>query len=109
MRLALSVLFIAAVQGCAPNSHEQFTGTMKVSEDFFEGLAVYEKSGKHGFVDSGGRVIIPARYEDGTGFSEGLASVRDKGKWGAINHYGDLVIPLEYEDSFLFCQGYACV
>lgn len=62
-----------------------------------EGLARVEKSGKYGFIDKTGKVIIPLNYDYADNFSGGLAKVGQNGKWGFINKTGKIVIPLQYD------------
>jgi hypothetical protein len=69
---------------------------------YSEGLGIYtekDKNGKkvYGFVDSTGAVVIPAKYEDATGFYDGLCAVKEKGKVGYINKKGEWVIQPAYD------------
>ncbi|MGH9946350.1 MAG: WG repeat-containing protein [Pyrinomonadaceae bacterium] len=64
---------------------------------FSEGLAVFEKDNKMGFIDRSGKVAIEAKYDAAHPFSEGLANVAIGQKWGFIDRSGRQVIPLEYD------------
>ena len=81
--------------------------------DFSEGLARAGSymTGKYGFVNTSGEIIIPMKYEfaSSEGFSEGLAEVRINGKDGFINKSGEIVIPAIYDDAFAFTEGLASV
>ena len=46
-----------------------------LSKGYSEGFAIVTKDGKNGYVDSTGRLVIPAEYEVAGPFSEGLAAV----------------------------------
>jgi len=52
---------------------------------------------KSGFVDTNGRLVIPAIYDEVGSFSNGFAPVYKDGKWGIINTRGDIVIPIEHD------------
>ena len=69
-----------------------------------EGLRAYydyEKK-RWGYIDAGGKIIIPARFREALPFSEGLAAVdiptegNNKGLWGFIDKTGKTVIPPTY-------------
>lgn len=92
--------------------------------DYFqEGLARFRASGKVGFFNRGGKVIIPAAFGFALPFSEGLAGVCDQcreiregehtvvrgGQWGFIGRGGELVIPLQFEQVERFEHGRAKV
>lgn len=77
------------------------------------------ESGKWGFRDATGKLVIPYKY-DGVGyFSEGLAPVRIKGVksqngnlsnlWGYINTNGKFIIKPKYSDARPFFDGLAWV
>ncbi|GEM_PF-1335139 len=73
-------------------------------------IAVKDASGKWGFVDTSGNVVIPFIYDDAGPFREGLAGVEDaSGKWGYIDKTGKIVISCIYEDAYDFSDGLACV
>ena len=76
-------------------------------DPFLEGLARFVESGRLGFYDERGRVVIPARFVFVTPFSEGRAafcegcreqaegehrSVRG-GRWGFIDRRGNVTVP----------------
>ncbi len=49
-------------------------------------------SGKWGYINTEGEVVLEPRFDDAWGFAEGIAVVRYKGKFGAINQKGEFVI-----------------
>jgi hypothetical protein len=80
--------------------------------DFSEGLSVVrDTSDKYGYIDTLGRMVIPARYVVAGSFSEGRAYVQFKygEKFGFIDRSGELVIPLAYENIKAFHNGRAAV
>jgi hypothetical protein len=57
-------------------------------------------------------IIIPAIYDETTGFAEstgGLAGVKKDGKWGFIDNSGTTKIPFKYEEAGFFSEGLAFV
>ncbi|HXC06924.1 MAG TPA: WG repeat-containing protein [Bacteroidia bacterium] len=57
-------------------------------------------------------IIIPAIYDETTGFAEtteGLAGVKKDGKWGFIDHTGATKIPFKYDEAGFFAEGLAFV
>jgi hypothetical protein len=91
------------------------------------GLTVFNSgSGKFGFRNRNGEVIIEPVYDRVENFAEGLAAVNigyeeayddrgsgsycvNRGKWGFINEKGEVVIPLTYHSVTLFSEGLAAV
>lgn len=55
---------------------------------FYDGLAGVEKTFRYGFVNTKGKLVIPAKYDEITPFKNGYARVRYYGKWGYINTKG---------------------
>lgn len=87
-----------------------------ILDPFYEGLAAFkdQSSGNWGFINSTGKVVIPAQYEFVDKFSEGLAAVRFKAtssqasKWGYIDHTGRTVIQPMFENRpGNFSEGWA--
>lgn len=79
--------------------------------DFQFGLARCRKSGKYGYVNMKGELVIPLTYDLARDFdSSGLAAVRmDNDKWGCINTDGISVIPYIYDQISEFSNGVALV
>ena len=89
-----------------------------ILDPFYEGLAAFkdQSSGNWGFINSTGKVVIPAQYEFVDKFSEGLAAVRFKAinsqasKWGYIDRTGKTVIgPMFEKKPGGFSEGWAVV
>lgn len=78
------------------------TETAAVKGNVFEGvndgLILFDRDGKFGYVDFDNNVKIAPKYDYSCGFSEGLAAVSLNGKWGFIDTAGKVVIPLQYDD-----------
>jgi hypothetical protein len=64
---------------------------------------------KCGYIDTAGREVIPARWEEADVFSEGLAVVRSKGKYGYIDRTGKTVIAAHWGTAGPFSEGRAWV
>ncbi len=103
-----------------PSGTEIIPAQFTQAESFSEGLALVEKDGKKGFIDTQGRWIIDvSQYHFIYPFSEGLAGVCKLGesysdRWhdrcGFINQKGELVIPMNLETiSSSFSEGFAVV
>lgn len=89
-----------------------------ILDPFYEGLAAFkdQSSGNWGFINSTGKVVIPAQYEFVDKFSEGLAAVRFKAtnsqasKWGYIDRTGKTVIgPMFEKEPGGFSESWAVV
>lgn len=77
---------------------------------FHEGLAVVEnQSGKYGFIDKTGALVIPCIYEEGSAFRGGLCGIKKDGKCGYIDKTGKTVIPFEYDAVYDAGSGLAAV
>lgn len=80
----------------------------KSSVGFFrEGLAkVKGLSGRYGYIDQTGKLVIPCRWKDASPFSEGMASVMDETyRWGFIDTKGDVTIPCKWRAAEPFSDG----
>jgi hypothetical protein len=82
---------------------------------FGNGLArfgkVKDRKLLYGYMNTKGKVLIPAKYTDATQFSEGLAAVKDKETqlWGYINLEGNLIIPFQFSEASFFSEGLAAI
>jgi hypothetical protein len=70
------------------------------AQDFAgNGLAAVKDSGKWGFINTRGRMVISPRYDEAKGFAaNSFAAVKRNGTWGFINTSGTEVLPLCYDD-----------
>jgi hypothetical protein len=64
---------------------------------------------RFGYINSVGRMLIGAAFEEASSFSGGLAAVRMKGKVGYIAPTGVLAIAPTFEDGLSFSDGLAAV
>jgi TPR repeat protein len=69
---------------------------------FSEGLGTAEKSGKYGYINKSGEVVIPYRYDFAMSFKDGLAFVRKNYKHGYIDKNGNEVIKIEHSSLSTF-------
>ena len=60
-------------------------------------------SGKWGFVDTTGKMVIEPQYEGARSFNIGLGAVCTEGVWGYINTSGTIRIECQFED----CQSFS--
>ena len=74
-----------------------------------EGYAAVKRNGEWGFVNTGGEIMIPFRYEDALSFGQHLAAVKIGEFWGFINLRGQTVIEPEYFEAKSFGNGSAPV
>jgi len=73
------------------------------------GLARVKLSGKWGYIDRSGRIVINPQFEEAGDFAEGLARVKTGGKWGYIDRTGRFLINPQFEEAGDFSQGLARV
>ena len=71
--------------------------------------AYFERSGKKGFINKKGFIVVKPIYDNVGSFSEGLARVKLNGKWGFIDKKGNVVIKPEYVTAISFNNGLALV
>ena len=76
-------------------------------QKFENGIALVEKNGKHGGVDTKGNEVIPVKYNSlGYRFLSGLLRVTDEsGKSGYVDKSGNEVIPLKFDKAQSFNEG----
>ena len=78
-------------------------------EGFHGGLLRIVEDGKHGFIDTNGKLCIEPEYDEAENFSDGLAAVSMDGKWGFVDAGGKVVVPLEWDSVGSFREGFASV
>ena len=108
--------FLSACTGSgdAPKANASPVGNQSetskaVSEEMTLIPILDSKTGKDGFIDSSGNVVIPFKYDYVDNFFEGLARVRLDGKYGFIDKSCNVVIPFKYDWAFSFSGGRAYV
>lgn len=67
------------------------------------------KSGKYGFINSNGKVVIPPKFECVENFQEGLTAVFVGGKWGYIDTLGNISIEPRFDRAYAFSEELALV
>ncbi|MEP6847740.1 MAG: WG repeat-containing protein [Acidobacteriota bacterium] len=89
--------------------------TIEDHHDFSEGIAAVRIGDKWGYIDTGGKIVIPAKFHDWSGgndigeFSEGLARITVFDKAGYIDRKGHFVIAAKYDSAGDFREGLAAV
>lgn len=76
---------------------------------FNDQMAAVWVSGKAGFIDTKGEIIIPIKFDGATSFSEGLAAVKVNSKWGYIDKKGSWKVNPQYDSALFFSEGLAGV
>ena len=66
-------------------------------------------TGKYGFVNDGGLVMIDPVYDQAYDFNNGMALVSKDDKYGYISENGNIVVQPKYEYASSFSCGYAVV
>ena len=77
--------------------------------DFNEGLAMVEKDGKRGYINTKGEQIVECKFYDAWYFNEGLARVEKDDKWGYVNTKGEQIVECKFDDTWVFKKGFAKV
>ncbi|MEO0968917.1 MAG: WG repeat-containing protein [Cyanobacteria bacterium J06639_18] len=72
------------------------------------------KTGKYGFINSEGKIVIEPKYSEIEDFSDGLALIKEKNEngkelYGYIDRNGQEVIKAQYKYAFSFSEGLASV
>ena len=60
-------------------------------------LSLVNESGKFGYADTSGKIVLPFRYDYAGYFEDGLACVQAEGKYGLIDKSGAFVVPPAYD------------
>lgn len=69
----------------------------------------HKQSGKEGYVDYTGKIVIPATFDDVYGFADGLSLIKQNDRYGYINTKGKLIIKPTHVDAWSFSEGLAKV
>lgn len=89
--------------------------SVESAHKFSEGLALINVNNKFGYINTDGKIVIPAIFDDADDFSEGLArvgqydSAKNETQFGFINKKGDLVINYQFKFVSNFKEGLALV
>lgn len=74
-----------------------------------EAIAFKDSSGKWGFIDIEGNIIIDPHFDEAKSFSNGFAAVKKGDEWGFINKEGQLVIDYQFLDADYFTEDGICL
>ncbi|MEI8226491.1 MAG: WG repeat-containing protein, partial [Bacteroidota bacterium] len=108
------VLILFCLLSCSQQENNK--SQAKQAPDFY----VILQSGKYGYMDKNGTVVISAQFDGAGFFSEDYAPVNiggkknkynriDGGKWGFIDKTGKYIINPQYDDVHRFNDGIAAV
>ena len=76
---------------------------------FSEGVVAIQTGGQGGFIDTGGKFVVPPSYEAAGDFSGGLAPVKKNGLWGFIDTQGRMLIAPRFLRAAAFLENRAMV
>jgi WG containing repeat len=76
---------------------------------FSEGLASVPINEKCGYIDTTGKLVIPAKFDSASNFYQGLALIKTNGKWGYIDRTGNIAIAPQFDRASSFYDGLAIV
>ena len=68
-------------------------------------LFSFLESGKCGYMDNTGKIIIPPTFSYAQTFFYGVARILENGKYGLINSSGTIILPAEYDQLALKSQN----
>ena len=102
MKQALSFLFVLILVSAKAQKYDKI-------DSLREGLRKVTKSGKSGFINAQGELVIDLVYEAANGFFEGVSAVKKNGKVGYIDKNNRIVVPFDYDGGYNFNKGYAVV
>lgn len=77
--------------------------------DFSEGLALFEKSDRSGYIDKKGKIVIEGSYIFADDMNEGIARAIDGDKWVLINSKGERIKELAVSWVENFSEGLAAI
>ena len=92
-------------------------GDIVIKPEFYEtyrfscGLAAITKSptGKLGYIDTTGKIVIPLKYDFGHRFINNKAWVSENGKWGLIDRFGKYIISPTFSEAKDMKEGFSWV
>ena len=80
--------------------------TCKDADVYLGGYIAYQDaSGKWGYVNKDGEIVIEPKFDNAKSFSNELAAVQNGSMWGYINQKGDVVIDYQYLDADYFTKS----
>lgn len=97
-----SLAFLLLIFTLTNLSSAQVISVSQKEVEYGKSLIRIFSNNKVGFIDTSGKVVIPAKFANAYEFSEGLAAARVNGTFGFINTKGNFVIKPKYD----FVQGF---
>ncbi len=76
---------------------------------YAEGRAAVKVKDKYGYIDTNGKLVVPADYARVSTFVEGRAAVQINGECGYIDRNGNIIVDLAYSKCLAFNSGRAVV
>src|SRR5262245_32511035 len=62
-------------------------------------------NGRYGYIDQGGKIVVPAQFQEAGHFDEGMAPVQLGGRWGYADKAGKLLIAPQFDVADPFSDG----
>lgn len=118
VRVLLSNMLFAGVfliSGCSGQADQDAKADTAVStkttlpEENNILLMPHFNGSKWGYIDISGKLMLPAVYDDATGFSEDLAAVKKDGRWQFIDKKGNSLAIPQVDSCTPFYNGMAAV
>ncbi len=118
----LLVVLCLTLFGCSQNTPSTSAATAKSSEDSIPILLPVKVSGKWGYINANGQLVVNPQFDYAEDFQEGRAAIcigspctwwdSDKpntSRWGFIDTSGKLVVTPQYGAASSFSEGVASV
>src|SRR5574344_135538 len=81
------------------NGEQIISKRVRNINQFFEGFAIVRSSsGRYGFIDTTGKVVISTKYLNAYDFSNGIAAVQTRGGWMYINRDGKSLSQQKFDE-----------
>lgn len=95
--------------GVINTAGEQIANNYNDIRPYAEGRAIVKVKDQYGYIDTKGKLIIPANHARVSDFVEGKAVVQRNGECGYIDRNGNIVVDLAYSKCLEFDSGRAVV
>lgn len=84
--------------------------TYSFTGNYEEGYAMVRQGDKYGFIDKGGKVVIPLIYEKtGSFVTNSYVAAKLNGKWGFVDMANKTIVPFIYDEALFFFENRAAV
>ena len=74
---------------------------------YSDGLALFKKGNKRGFIDKKNKIVIPHSKNEFRSFKNGVCAFKFKRRWGFIDKCNEIIIKPKYRDVWDFQEGFA--